>query len=222
MDVNRPPHISRMSDYTLLPGDSLKIHIVATDSTDPNGGALPDLSLAKSAGAAFTDSTGGKGSLRWKPTIADTGTYNFIVLCLDDDTPALSDVDTRELRYSGPIWRRCWRRLDRSRSARQHTKHTFVRDRPGWYDTVFYAQGIPTNATLVDSANGRGSFIFTRASKVWSPFRKFFTSRRATKSTTRLFLIQAANATANGSGVYRPTRNRCWKEGDSVLHDQCD
>ena len=161
LDVNRPPHISRMTDYTILPGDSLKIRVVATDSTDPNGGALYLISLAKPAAAVFTDSTGGKGSLRWKATIADTGTHNFIVLCLDDESPALSEADTARITVlktnQAPVLATIGTKL--VSEGEVLSVHLSATDPDGTIP-FFYAQGVPTNATLVDSGNGRGSFTF--------------------------------------------------------------
>ena len=217
MDVNRPPHISRMTDYTILPGDSLKIRIIATDSTDANGGALYLISLAKPTGAVFTDSAGGKGSLRWKPTVADTGTHNFIVLCLDDESPALSDVDTARITVlktnQAPVLATIGAKSVREGDTlRVHLSATD----PDGTIPFFYAQGTPTNATLVDSTNGRGSFTFTpsfRQSGLYSV--KFFASD-GNKVDYEVVLIQVVNV-AQPPILSVPADTQSVLEGDSLL-----
>ncbi|MCX6831790.1 MAG: Ig-like domain-containing protein, partial [candidate division Zixibacteria bacterium] len=217
IDVNRPPHISRMTDYTILPGDSLKIRIVATDSTDPNGGALYLISLAKPAGAVFTDSTGGKGSLRWKVTIADTGTYNFIVLCLDDDTPALSDVDSARITVlktnQAPVLATVGAKSVREGDTlRVHLSATD----PDGTIPFFYAQGIPTNATLVDSANGRGSFTFTPNFRQAGLYSVKFYASDGNKVDYEVVLIQVVNV-PQPPVLSVPADTQSVMEGDSLF-----
>jgi hypothetical protein len=217
LDVNRPPHISRMTDYTVLPGDSLKIHIVATDSTDPNGGALYLITSTKPANAVFVDSTGGKGSLRWLPTIADTGTYNFIVLCLDDEMPALSDIDTARITVlktnQAPVLATIGTKS--VREGETLSIHLSATDPDGTIPFL-YAQGIPTNATLVDSANGRGSFTFMPSFHQAGLYSVKFYASDGNKVDYEVVLIQVTNV-PQPPVLNVPAEVQSVMEGDSLF-----
>ncbi len=161
LDINRPPKITPIADVTAIPGDSVNIRVVATDSTDANGGRLYLLALVKPTTAVFTDSTNNRGSLRWKPTVADTGIHQFIVLCTDDETPALSSRDTAVITVlvtnQAPVLAPIG---TQSIAEGQLLQFRFSATDPDGTIPFFYAQNIPTNALLIDSANGVGSFRF--------------------------------------------------------------
>ena len=216
LDVNRPPHISRMTDYTLLPGDSLKIHVIATDSTDPNGGALFLISMAKPTGSVFTDSTGGRGSLRWKPTIADTGTYNFIVLCMDDEVPSLSDVDTARITVQktnqAPVLATIGAKsIPEGDSLFIHLSATD----PDGTIPFFYAENIPTNASLVDSGNGRALFSFRPTFTQSGLYSVKFFASDGNKVDYEVVLIQVVNVPQPPT-LTVPVDTQFVREGDSL------
>jgi hypothetical protein len=94
LDANYPPLLHVADSVFVGAGDSVNIHIVATDSTDADGGRLYLFAPLKPTGSVFRDSTNGAGSLRWLPQMADTGQHVLALLCLDADTPAMSDRDT--------------------------------------------------------------------------------------------------------------------------------
>ncbi len=194
LDINRAPKISPIADVTALPGDSVKIRIVATDSTDANGGRLFLLALTKPATAVFTDSTNNRGSLRWKPTIADTGLHQLIILCTDDESPALSTRDTAVITVlvtnQAPVLAAIG---SKSVAEGQTVEFRISATDPDGTVPFFYAQNIPPNAILIDSANGAGSFRFhpdfTQAG-LFSP--KIFASD-GNKTDNEVVLIQVTN-----------------------------
>lgn len=161
LDINRPPKITPIANVTAVPGDSVKIHVVATDSTDADGGRLYLLALAKPTTAVFTDSTNNRGSLRWLPTASDTGVHQFIVLVTDDETPALSSRDTATITVvvtnQAPILAAIG---TKSVPEGQMLEFRISATDPDGTTPFFYAQNIPQNAILIDSANGAGSFRF--------------------------------------------------------------
>ncbi len=161
LDINRAPKITPIANVTAVPGDSVKIHVVATDSTDANGGRLYLLALAKPTTALFTDSTNNRGSLRWLPTASDTGIHQFIVLCTDDESPALSTRDTAtitvQVTNQAPVLAAIG---TKSVAEGQMLEFRISATDPDGSTPFFYAQSVPQNAILIDSANGAGSFRF--------------------------------------------------------------
>ena len=195
IDVNQPPVIATISDYTVVPGDSLRIRIVAFDSTSPSGAApLVFLPLVKPTGSVFFDSTGGKASLRWKPTIADTGVYSFIVMCLDNGNPALSDLDTaiitvprtNQAPVLDPIGPKSILESDTLRFRLHATD-------PDGTVPFFFAQNVPTNGSVIDSLNGAGSFFFTPNFKQSGLYSVKFYASDGSMNDNETVLIQVIN-----------------------------
>ncbi|MGB5138745.1 MAG: Ig-like domain-containing protein [Candidatus Zixiibacteriota bacterium] len=194
LDINRPPKVSPIADVTAIPGDSVKIRIVATDSTDANGGRLYLLALAKPSAAVFVDSTNNRGSLRWLPTAADTGVHQFIVLCTDDESPALSSRDTAIITIlvtnQAPVLAAIG-----SKSVAEGQTLTFRVSATDPDGTIpfFFGQTIPPNAILIDSANGAGSFSFTPSFSQAGLFSVKIFASDGNKSDNETVLIQVTN-----------------------------
>ncbi len=195
LDINRPPQIlPALPNVTAVPGDSVKFHIVASDSTDPNGGRLYLLALQKPTTAVFTDSTNNRGSLRWLPTIADTGVHQFVVLVTDDETPSLSSRDTAlitvlvtnqppVLAAIGP----------KSISEGDTLEFRISATDPDGTVPFFYAQNIPANAVLIDSANGAGSFRFLPTYQQSGLYSVKFYASDGNRTDNETVLVQVTN-----------------------------
>ncbi len=215
-DVNQPPTIVHIQDYTVLPGDSLNIRVVATDSTDPNGPHLSLIAPVKPTGSVFTDSTGGRASLRWKPTVADTGAHTFIVLCFDNGIPSMSDADTAVitvlrtnqppvLAYIGP------KSVNEGDTLRIHLSATD----PDGTIPFFQAQNMPVNSVMVDSANGHALFTFTPTFSQSGLYSVKFIASDGNKTDYENVMIQVVNI-PQPPVLTVPADTQIVREGDSV------
>ena len=194
LDINRAPKVTPLADVTAIPGDSVRIHVVATDSTDANGGRIFLLALAKPTTAVFTDSTNNRGSLRWLPTVNDTGIHQFIVLCTDDETPALSSRDTAVITVlvtnQAPVLAAIG---TKSILEGQMLEFRISATDPDGTIPFFYAQNIPQNAILIDSANGAGTFRFIPSFAQSGLFSVKFFASDGNKTDNETVLIQVIN-----------------------------
>ncbi len=195
LDINRAPKISPpLADVTALPGDSVKFHVVATDSTDPNGGRLFLFALQKPAAAVFADSANNRGSLRWKPAITDTGIHRFIVLVSDDETPSLSSRDTATITVlvanQAPVLAAIG---PKSVPEGQLLEFRISATDPDGTIPFFTAQSIPTNAALIDSGNGAGSFRFTPNFTQSGLYSVKIIASDGNKTDNEVVLIQVTN-----------------------------
>ncbi len=194
LDINRPPKIVPIADVTAVPGDSVKIRIVATDSTDANGGRLYLLALAKPATSVFVDSTNNRASLRWLPTVNDTGLHQFIVLCTDDETPALSSRDTALITVlvtnQAPVLAAIG---SKSIPEGQTLNFRIAATDPDGTIPFFFAQNMPVNAILIDSANGAGSVRFTPSFTQSGLYSVKIFASDGNKTDNETVLIQVTN-----------------------------
>ncbi len=195
LDINRPPQIlPALPNIVAVPGDSVKFHIVAADSTDPNGGRLYLLALQKPSTSVFVDSANNRGSLRWLPTIADTGVHQFIVLVTDDESPALSSRDTALITVNvsnqAPILAAIG---PKSVLEGDTVSFRISATDPDGTVPFFYAQNIPANGVLVDSANGAGSFTFMPAFTQSGLYSVKFFASDGNRTDNEIVLIQVIN-----------------------------
>jgi hypothetical protein len=161
-ETNRPPVIKSIPDVTVVPGDSLKLQVIATDSTDADGGRIFLTALSKPPGSIFIDSTNNAGSLRWMPSVSDTGTFSFILLATDNESPALSDRDTSVITVlvtnQPPVLSSIG---PRSGSEGEALVFGFTATDPEGTIPSFSSQNLPQGAVLADSGNGAGSLTWT-------------------------------------------------------------
>jgi len=161
LDVNQPPEIDSIGPQAVLLGDSIVLHITATDSTDPDGGPLFFSALYKPSNATFIDSGTNAALFVWKPTADQIGEDTLRVICFDDEDPALSDIDTIAITVvetnQPPI-------LDpigpQMITEGEILELLITASDPDGPDLFLTATPLPENAEFVDSGGGVGVFTF--------------------------------------------------------------
>ncbi|RKX22665.1 MAG: hypothetical protein DRP45_11185, partial [Candidatus Zixiibacteriota bacterium] len=164
IDVNQPPVIDSIGDKMVNEGDTLVIHVHATDPTDPDGGPLYLSVTSIPPNASFTDNGDGTGDFVFAPDYNQAGVYNITFVCADADTPQLSDYERVKITVidvdRAPV-------LDSIGFYVLNEGDTLV-DTITAYDPdgdsiVLSVDTLPENASFQDLGNDTGIFFFAPA-----------------------------------------------------------
>ncbi len=161
LDVNQPPEIDSVGPKSVLLGETLYIHITATDSTDPDGGRLYFTALQKPANSTFLDSTTNAALFTFTPDASQVGEDTLRVICFDDQEPSLSDIEIIPITIVSanlpPV-------LDPIGPKTVTEGDTLIfnitASDPDGPSLSLSVQTLPENAEFVDSGNGVGTFTF--------------------------------------------------------------
>jgi len=162
VDVNRPPTVDSIPPQNVAVGDTLRLRVVGTDSTDWNGGPLYMTATNLPVNSTFSDSGGGIGKFRFVPASSQIGVYTVTFMCTDAEVPALTGVRNVTINVItgankppvlNPIGWKSVREADTLR-------FNISASDPDGTIPALYTGTLPRNAVFVDSGNGRGSFTF--------------------------------------------------------------
>ncbi|MBU1318842.1 MAG: IPT/TIG domain-containing protein [candidate division Zixibacteria bacterium] len=160
-DVNRPPTFRPIPPQSVLLGDSLMLRLVATDSTDADGGPMFLSAIKKPLNSTFVDSGNGIGGLKYIPVVSQVGVDTARFVCFDDEDPALSGIISVEittvLSNQPPVLAPIGPKVVTEGDTLQFNVYATDPDGPF---ILLYTGTLPRNATFVDSGNGVGTFTF--------------------------------------------------------------
>lgn len=217
VDVNQPPTITPIPPVSKSAGDTVKIRVTATDSTDADGGLLHLFAVSKPSGSAFQDSGNGAGLFRWPTTIADTGSYQLHLLCLDDETPGMSDHEFVDITIlvvnQAPI-------LDSigQKSVIEGDTLEFIvsaSDPDGTIPTLT-SENLPRRSTFLDYGDGTGIFTFLPDYQQAGLKSVKFKAGDGDKQDYENVLIQVSD-NPQAPILTVPTETQMVTEGDSIL-----
>lgn len=163
LEKNIAPNLYSIGNRTVIAGDSLKIRLVATDSTAPAGNQLYMAAINLPANATFSDSGGGIANFKFKPTFAQIGQFNVTFLVTDNGSPSLADLETIRITVQNtnqpPVLAFIGAKaIDEGDTLSFRVSAT---DPDGIIPILSVTTALPPNAVFVDSGNGAGSFRFT-------------------------------------------------------------
>jgi len=160
-DVNRPPVFDTISAQSVLLGDSLLLRVVATDSTDPDGGDLILATLDKPLNSVFVDSGNGIGAFNFKPTADQVGEDTVKFICYDDEDPPLSKTMIVPITIVSANQPPVLESIGPQTVTEADTLllNIYATDVDGPF-VQLYTGTLPNNATFVDSGNGVGTLEF--------------------------------------------------------------
>ncbi|MGH8003863.1 MAG: Ig-like domain-containing protein, partial [Limisphaerales bacterium] len=155
---NQRPAVDSIGPKTVAEAGSLQFRIRAVD---PDGGVPVFSVLNRPTGATFIDSGNGRGSFTFSPNFTQAGLYNVSFVASDGvlaDTELVAITVTNTNR--APV-------LDSIR-AKAITEGQLLSFRisssdPDGQLPALTAENLPTGGAVVDSGNGRGSFVWTPA-----------------------------------------------------------
>jgi hypothetical protein len=161
VDVNQPPEFETVDPLTVLLGDSIMLRLVASDSTDPDGGALLMSALSTPDNSTHADSGNGIAGFVFTPELSQVGVDTAIFICYDDEDPALSGLLYVEITVVltnlppelDPVGPQTVIEAD----TLEFNVYATDTDGPS---LTLYTEELPTNAAFVDSGNGVGTFTF--------------------------------------------------------------
>jgi hypothetical protein len=162
LEKNLPPNLYPIGNRTVLAGDSLKIRLIATDSTATAGNQLFMAAINLPANATFSDSGGGIANFKFKPTFAQIGQFQVTFLVTDNGNPSLADLETITItvqnQNQAPILATIGpKAVDEGDTLEFRITST---DPDSTIPILSVTTALPPNAVFVDSGNGRGSFRF--------------------------------------------------------------
>ncbi len=162
LEKNLPPNLYPVGNRTVLAGDSLKIRLVATDSTAPAGNQLFMAAINLPQNATFADSGSGIAKFVFKPTFGQIGQHQVTFLVTDNGNPSLADVETITItvqnQNQAPILATIGAKaVDEGDTLSFRVSAT---DPDGIIPILTTTTALPANAVFVDSGNGAGSFTF--------------------------------------------------------------
>jgi hypothetical protein len=161
VDVNQPPEFESVDPLTVLLGDSIMLRLVASDSTDPDGGSLLMSAISTPNNSTHADSGNGIAGFVFTPELSQVGVDTAIFICYDDEDPALSGLLYVEITVvltnlppeMDPVGPQTVIEAD----TLEFNVYATDTDGPS---LTLYTQELPSNATFVDSGNGVGTFTF--------------------------------------------------------------
>ena len=162
VDVNRPPVFDSVLPQSVLLGDSLMLRLVASDSTDPDGGALFIEEIRMPDNSTLVDSGGGIASFKYKPDVSQVGVDTAVFVCYDDESTPLSSVLSFEITTvmsnQPPTLEEIGPRTVTEGFTLEF--NIYATDPDGPFMSL-YTDELPRNAAFVDSGNGVGTFTFS-------------------------------------------------------------
>jgi hypothetical protein len=163
IDVNQPAVFDSIGPKNVAVYQTLRIRVVATDPTDPDGGALHLTAAQLPANSTFTDSGGGIGGFVFAPNTSQIGQDTVFFYCTDEGSPPRTGEErviitvqqganvAPVLQYIGP----------KQVVEAQTLSFVVSASDPNGTIPVLYTGTLPRNAVFVDSGTGRGLFTFS-------------------------------------------------------------
>ncbi len=217
LNVNRDPLLNPIGNQQMSEGDTLDVEITATDP-DNDQITLEAKHLPHSF-AAFTDSGGGKGNIRFTPSFGDSGIFEGIqIIAEDNGFPVKSDTVEFKLTVLhknrppqlNPI-------PDQEMDEGDTLKLPIYAIDPDG-DSLELVFGVfPHFAALVDSMGGKGSIRFTPGfsdAGVYPNLRVTVLERGSTSSTTITFQLTVTNV--NRKPRLLPVESQQMGENDTL------
>ena len=161
IDVNRPPVIDSIGPQAILLGDSLVLHVTATDSSDPDGGRIYLSALDKPVNSTFVDSATNAGLFVFKPTASQVGVDTLKLAAFDDEDPPLSDIEIIPITVVAANQPPFLDTIGPQTVTEADTLEFVVTaSDPDGPMLSLLVDTLPENAEFVDSGNGVGVFTF--------------------------------------------------------------
>jgi Zn-dependent metalloprotease len=159
-NVNRAPVISVLSDTSVFEGDTLEVHVSATDL---DGDSLSFSIVNFPTFGTVIDSGNGNGMVRFTPGYENAGTYlNLQVVVTDAGVPPLSDNSTFRLVVHNINRAPVFAEIPDTATAEGDTLEMIVSatDPDGNNITLSTVNLLPFGS-FSDNGNGSGNFVFT-------------------------------------------------------------
>ncbi|MGH8016628.1 MAG: putative Ig domain-containing protein, partial [Candidatus Zixiibacteriota bacterium] len=135
----------------------LRIRVTATDAEN-----MPHLTTSTlPLGAVFVDSLNGRGGFVWTPSFVQSGIYVVSFIATDDSTA--SDTDIVIITINGAPNQLPTLATIGAKTVTEGFLLSFAASAtdPEGFPPVLTTSVLPAGATFVDSANGRGGFVWT-------------------------------------------------------------
>jgi len=163
LDVNRPPVFDSIGPQNVAVYETLRLRVVATDPTDPDGGALHLTATDLPLNSTFTDSGGGIGGFVFDPDTSQMGTDTVMVYCMDEGSPPATGserviITVQQGANMPPVLAYIG---SKQVTEAQTLSFNVSASDPNGTIPILYTGRLPRNAAFVDSGNGRGLFTFT-------------------------------------------------------------
>jgi len=158
-EVNQEPVLAAIGAQTGTENVLLSFTVSAADGDGPT----PILTTSALPGTAvFTDSLNGIGLFEWTPLFTDAGTYNVTFYATDSAITTAIDseivvITINEAGNQAPVLAAIGAQTIDEGAA---LNLTLTATDPDGTTPTFRAEGLPTNATLLDNADGTATFDF--------------------------------------------------------------
>jgi PKD repeat protein len=194
-ETNLPPTLLPIGDRTVLAGDSLKIRVVATDSSAPPGNELFMATLNAPANSFYADSGNGVGGFRFYPTFGQIGAHQMTFLTTDNGDPAQVALETITITVQTQNQAPALATIGPKQVLEGGViSFNISATDPDGTIPFLTADSIPLNATFVDSGNGIGTFRFTPSYLQSGLYQVVFTASDGLMTDDEQVLIQVAEA----------------------------
>ncbi len=219
LEVNQPPVIDSIGPKTVRAGDTLRIRVVGSDPTDPDGGLLHLSALGLPQNATFQDSGGGIGGFRFIPDYSQVGVDTVNFRCTDEGTPPMTgsrkvEITVTEGPNRPPVLDAIGYKMVNEGDTLEFRVH--ATDVDGTTPQLYTSQPLPTNASFTDSGNGAGSFLFTPAYNQSAIYEITFYASDGDLIDHEQVLIQVKEA-GNQIPVLDSIGSQTMMEGDSLI-----
>ncbi len=219
VEINQPPVVDSIGPKTVPAGDTLRIRVVGTDPTDPDGGPLHLSSVGGPVSAAFQDSGAGIGGYLYVPDYSEVGLDTVTFYCADEGIPPLSGYEAVEITVTeganrAPVLDPIGYKMVNEGDTLLFRVH--ATDPDGSTPVLYTSVPLPENASFVDSANGAGSFLFTPSFMQSGIYEITFYASDGSLKDYEQVLIQVVDA-GNQIPVLDSIGSQSVTEGDSLI-----
>ncbi|MCP4582048.1 MAG: tandem-95 repeat protein [candidate division Zixibacteria bacterium] len=164
-EFNIAPILAYDGDSVAIQGDEMEAVLIATDSTDGNGGPIYLSALYLPANSDFVDNGDYTGSFTFTPDYDQIGQDSAIFIAVDSDNPPLSMTITVHLEIRNQNRAPVWDPIDAYDIDQADTLNVPISASDPDGDTLIFrfteSPPPPRNASIIDNGDGTGELIFS-------------------------------------------------------------
>ncbi len=163
-ETNLPPDLMYEGDSVAIQGETMRAQLIATDTTDSDGGPLFLSALYLPDNAQFTDNGDHTGEFEFSPAYDQVGLDSAVFIAVDDDLPSMSSTITVHIEIRSQNRRPVWDPIDSYEIDQAETLTVDISATDPDGDTLILqlaqTPAPPRNASIVDNGDGTGELIF--------------------------------------------------------------
>jgi hypothetical protein len=214
---NQKPNLKTIGPLTVVEGDTLDVHLIATD---PDSTIGTFTLTGEPWNMTFVDSLNNRASMQLAPLYNQSGIYNLLVVFTDPSGAADSEYVDLVIAEAGNQKPRLDPINDRTVAEGAILEFLVTASDPDSTVPILAVSSLPANATFADSGNGVGYFSFAPGFFQAGVYNVAFLAYDAEDPGVRdSALVQITVTNVNRSPAFDPVGPFDLDEGDTLIFD---